>query len=208
MDEKIRRSLLLFSLIFVAYFSLIVYLVFFAPGLKFIVIDGKLYLKNESSHMIKNITVETDSGFVVDCIVELLPSQLTRIVLPSERRVGFVIAKAPFHREAKYYLTLEAPTEIITLDFEQENAFAGMPFNVYLNICNRTSEDVFATVSERHDKTFIKGNDKTILVNIKSNGCRKVAFDFFPIKRGNTEVSFVVHGEFFRKEISKNIEIN
>lgn len=207
MDEKVKRITAIFSFIFVAYISLATYLVFFAPGLKFEIIEEKLYLKNESSHVIKQITVETDSGVIIDCIPELEPSQKTRIILPSDKKIGFVTARAPFHKEARQYAFAESPEDLLSIEFEQEKAKSGSTFKVYLNICNKTSEEIFAGVSEMHDATFIKEENKTILMGIKAGSCRKTAFEYMPIRSGNTEIIFIISGEFFRKEISKKIEI-
>ncbi|MCX8189700.1 MAG: hypothetical protein N3F05_00525 [Candidatus Diapherotrites archaeon] len=207
MDEKVKRLLAVFSFVFVAYSSLAIYLIFFAPGLKFEIINEKLYLKNESSHVIKNITVETDSGLIIDCIPVLAPYQKTRIYVPSDRKIGFVIAKAPFHKEAKQYAFAESPEAMLSIEVDQENAKVGSKFKIYLNICNKTSEDIFITVSETHDATFIKEENKTILFDVKAGGCRKTAFEYLPIKSGNTEIIFIVTGEFFKKEIAKKIGI-
>ncbi|MEM4598465.1 MAG: hypothetical protein QW400_02140 [Candidatus Diapherotrites archaeon] len=207
MDEKVKRLIAVFSFIFVAYFSLAAYLVFFAPGLKFEIIDEKLYLKNESSHIIRQITVETDSGVIIDCIPELAPSQKARIILPSDKKIGFVTARAPFHKETRQYAFAESPEDLLSIEFEQEKAKLGSTFKVYLTICNKTTEEMFVNVSETHDATFIKEENKTILLGIKAGSCRKTAFEYRPIRGGNTEVIFIISGEFFRKEISKKIEI-
>lgn len=208
MQDRTKRALIIFSIIFIAYFSLLAYAVLFAPALDFKIIGDKLYLKNESSHIIKNIVVTAQDNSVLDCIPELRPSELVRIVLPVEKKITFVIARAPFHREAKRDIVIgESASEAISLEAKQENAVLGRAFKVSLELCNKTKEDFFVNISESHDRSFLKEESKTIIMGIKAQSCKTAVFEYTPVSRGTTTLRFIVYGELFKKEISKNIEI-
>jgi|GEM_PF-2745480 len=207
MQERTKRALIIFSFIFAGYFSLLIYLVLFAPALDFKIIDGKLYLKNESSHVITNIIVTAQDNSILDCIPALKPSELTRIILPVEKKVSFVSAKAPFHREAKKYIALESSIEGLSIDLKHGNAVFGKSFDVSLELCNNTKEDFFVNIAESHDRSFLKEESKTIIMGIKAQSCKTAVFNYTPIAKGITTVNFIIYGELFKKEVSKNIEI-
>ena len=208
MQERKKRALIIFSFIFIAYLSLIAYLIFFAPGLKFEIIEDKLYLKNESSHVINNIVVSAQDGSVIDCIDELKPAELVRIVLPVDRKINMVIARAPFHREAKREIVLEErKSTVLSAKVTHEKAVLGERFRVFLELCNRSNEDFFVKVEESHEQSFLKEENKIVKIGVKAQECKSVPYEFTPVKRGMATLNFSITGELFREKITESIEI-
>jgi hypothetical protein len=208
MQERKKRALILFSFIFIAYLSLAAYLIFLAPGLKFEIIEDKLYLKNESSHVINNIVVSAQDGSIIDCIDELKPAELVRIVLPVDKKIGMVTAKAPFHREAKKELVLEErKSTVLSIEVTHEKAVLGERFKVFLELCNRSNEDFFVKVEESHEQSFLKEENKIVKIGVKAQECKSVPYEFTPVKKGTVILNFNISGELFREKISESIEI-
>ncbi|MCD6478923.1 MAG: hypothetical protein J7L44_03495 [Candidatus Diapherotrites archaeon] len=208
MQERKKRALIIFSFIFIAYLSLIAYLVFFAPGLKFEIIEDKLYLKNESSHVINNIVVSAQDGSIIDCIDELKPAELVRIVLPVDRKINMVIARAPFHREAKREIVLEErKSTMLSVKVTHEKAVLGERFRVFLELCNKSNEDFFVKVEESHEQSFLKEENKIVKIGVKAQECKSVPYEFTPVKRGMATLNFSITGELFREKITESIEI-
>jgi len=208
MQERKKRALLLFSLIFAFFFVLVAYLLLMSPGLKFEIIEKKLYLKNESSHVIHDVQVRTEDGTIIDCIDALKPGELVRIILPPEKKSALVVASAPFHREIKQEVSFEnKEMSPLKLSTSHEDATINGKFKVFLEVCNNSSEDSYIKVAESHERSFLKEENKTIIVNVKAGACKKIPFEFTALQRGTTFVTFNISGELFKESISEEIVI-
>lgn len=208
MQERKKRALLLFSLVFIFFFVLVAYLLLMTPGLKFEIIEKKLYLKNESSHAIYDVQVKTESGEVIDCIDALKPGELVRIILPPEKKGALVVASAPFHREATQKVVFESETlSPLNIKVSHEKAFVGEKFRVFLEMCNESSEDSYIKVAERHERSFLKEENKTIIVNVKAGACKKIPFEFTAVQKGATSITFDISGELFKESLKEDIMV-
>ncbi len=207
MQERKKRALAGFFFIFAFFSILLAYLLFASPGLKFEYIEGKLYLKNESSHVIEDIQIMSDDGSIIDCIPILRPNELERIILPEEKRNSVIIASAPFHREAKIRISQNIAEAALQLKARHEKAIVGKKFKVFLEICNRTKEKLLLQVREEHEKSFLKEEPKTIVVSVKEDSCKELSYEFTALREGSTSIVFSVSSGFLEVSIREDLKI-
>ncbi len=191
MHSRKKKAIAFFSVVFIAYASLAVYYYFYAPALEFFMKDGKLYLMNKSTHEIRDVRVISSEGKML-AYIELLQGLESKLIeLPTDRKLAFVIAKAPLHREAKIEFIYAAP-EGKTFDFSlsPRTAKVGKETEFVATICNKSPHASRIILEESHKSDEFEGKTKIFAGELASNECKKIKYTLTPLKKGELAMQF------------------
>jgi len=97
MIKRKQRALVGFFLIYLTFAAMLVLLLAYTPGLSFEEEEGKVYVKNDSFHIVKNIKVELSDGTPIDCIGQLMPGSQRDLNISEAKRPSRITALASFH---------------------------------------------------------------------------------------------------------------
>lgn len=208
--RKRRRSLIFFAIIYLFFGAAFIFLFFFTPGLKFVQEekDGKMqvFIYNESSHIIHDITVETSNGEVIVSGKKLKPLEKKQVDLGNRLGSMDLIAKAPYHPSAKINFVGVNPIKLNYKVTAPSKAFVGTNFLLDIIICNDGDPVTDLSVEETHDDFFLEENSAQ-KVSIAKGECKKVEFGFTPVKAGTTKIFFNVKAPSYSKELEREVTI-
>ncbi len=219
MFEKVlkqRRALVFFAVIYLIFGSAFFYLLFMTPGLEFIQeeTEGKMrvFLFNNSSHVINSIEVETDFGEKIASVEQLAPQE--KALLQLEGRSGAVklVARAPFHAAASRVFSFVegGETEEVKLSYKvtaPSIVFVDLNFVTRIEVCNEGGELSEVSLEERHGKTFFKEESRVETISLVGGECKEISFTLTPAKTGRTKIYFNVKALSYSREIEKEITI-
>ncbi len=210
MIKRKKRSLAGFFLIYLTFVFMLVSLVVFTPGMKFIEEEGQVKLKNNSVHIIKNVRVELADGTPVDCIPQIMPGSVIDLNVPENKRPTKIIATAPFHATVeKTLLPLgESGFRLVWSVKYDTPVQAGKEFELKLKLCAQNAGLSNLLIKESHGENLFKEkNENRVIPLLKKGECREISFTLTPILAGKTIVKFELEAENFAKKIEKEIKI-
>lgn len=209
MIKRKQRALVFFFIIYLTFTVMLVSLVVFTPGLEFEEEEGKVYLKNNSVHVVKNIKVELADGTPIDCVPQLMPGSLRKLYVPEKRRPTKIIAFAPFHPKIeKTLLPLGKKGFRLTYNINYDTPVrVTKEFVLKLELCAENADLNALLIKEWHDKSFFKEESQNRVIGLSQGKCRVQEFWFTPKRAGTTKISFSLEAENYMKIIEEEIRV-
>lgn len=209
MIKRKQRSLVIFFLIYLTFTALIVLLVVFTPGLEFKEENGKVYLKNQSVHIVTNVKVELADGTPINCIQKLKPHSIERLYVPKKRRPTKIIALAPFHQKVEKTL-LPLGEKGFRLEHSIEYTkpvLLSQEFELKLKLCAENADLGTILIKAQHKESFFKEERQNRIITLQKGECRTQTYWFTPLKKGSTIISFKIEGENYGSTIEETIRV-
>ncbi|MFH1234369.1 MAG: hypothetical protein V1493_02045 [Candidatus Diapherotrites archaeon] len=208
MLKRRQRALVGFFLIYLTFVGMLVALLLFTPGFEFREEEGRVFLKNNSVHVVKNIKVELSDKTPIDCIAQLGPGSSKELYVPDTKRPAKIIAFAPFHSTVEKTLL---PTGTENIELSPKITYAkpvikGREFSLSLELCSQ-NVDVKISIAESHEQRFFKEESKQRVIDLGLGKCRTLEFQLTPLQAGSTKVQFSLEAENFAKTITEEIKV-
>jgi len=210
MIKRKQHALVGFFLIYLTFVFMLVSLVVFTPGMKFMEKEGQVKLKNNSVHIIKNVRVELADGTPIDCIPQIMPGSVIDLNVPENKRPTKIIATAPFHaRVERTLLPLGKSGFRLNWSINYDTPVKiGKEFELKLRLCAKNAGLNQLLIKEIHGENLFKEkNENRVIPRLKKGDCKKTSFWLTPIATGKTTVKFELEAENFAKKIEKEIKI-
>ena len=170
--------------------------------------NGQLFLvvKNDSSHAIENISVQTEKQGTQTTIAHIQRLEARQAQFISiqpaygySNRFEFV-AQAPFHASQKKVIEThtgeaqpQASVELKLSIPETINAFNAFDLNAQL--CNPTPELILMQFKETHAPSFFAENDFTATLALNAQECTTQTIHLTPLQTGATQILFNINVE-------------
>ncbi|MCX6802440.1 MAG: hypothetical protein NT067_05020 [Candidatus Diapherotrites archaeon] len=209
MLKRRQRAIVGFFLIYLTFVGMLVALLLFTPGLELREEQGKVFVKNNSVHVVKDIKVELSDNTPIDCIAQLGPGSSKELYVPDTKRPAKIIAFAPFHATVEKTL-LPLGTESLELSHKITYATPvakGKEFTIKLELCSENA-DISISITESHEQRFFKEKSQTRLMVVGKGKCRAAEFQLTPQETGTASVSFALEAENYSKTIIEEIKVN
>jgi hypothetical protein len=208
MLKRKQRAIVGFFLIYLTFVGMLVALLLFTPGFEFTEEQGRVFLKNNSMHVVKNIKVELSDKTPVDCIAQLGPGSSKELYVPDTKRPAKIIAFAPFHSTVEKTLLpagTESPEFLPKITYPAP-AVKGREFSLSLELCSANA-DISVSVTESHEQRFFKEKSQTRLMVVGKGKCRATEFLLTPQETGTAKVNFTLEAENYSKTITEEIKV-
>tara|TARA_Y100000310_G_scaffold327497_2_gene393976 strand:- start:9287 stop:9964 length:678 start_codon:yes stop_codon:yes gene_type:complete len=223
MFEKLkeqRRTIAFFAAIYLVFGIAFFYLMFMTPGLDFSQDETeegvKIFVFNNSGHIIRGIEIETSLGEHVALVDGLAPREKQLLVLPELTGVVTLVARAPYHATAtKSFSSVGGGstgigTKDIKLDYKvtaPSLVFIDFNFVAEIELCNKGDALDEIVVAEEHGTTYFKENKLTKTIALDIGICETLPFTLTPSRAGKTKIYFNVNALSYSKQIEKEISI-
>jgi hypothetical protein len=210
MLKRKQRAIVGFFLIYLTFVGMLVALLLFTPGFEFTEEQGRVFLKNNSMHVVKNIKVELSDKTPVDCIAQLGPGSSKELYVPDTKRPAKIIAFAPFHSTVEKTLLpagTESPELLPKITYPAP-AVKGREFSLSLELCSANA-DIRVSVTESHEQRFFKEKSQRTVggMTIDAGKCWTTEFLLTPQETGTAKVNFTLEAENYSKTITEEIKV-
>ncbi|MEM0360143.1 MAG: hypothetical protein QXK06_02280 [Candidatus Diapherotrites archaeon] len=208
MLKRRLRAIIGFFLIYVAFVGMAIALFLYTPGLSFQEENEKLFLKNNSVHIVQNIKVELADGTPIDCISQLAPGSMKELYVAESKKPARILAFAPFHATVeKTLLAAGKKAEGISHKTSHEMpVIAGKQFSLNLEICSK-AKAIEVSIAESHEQRFFKEKSQSRSMRIGKGECINSEFLLTPQERGTAKVKFVLEAENYNETIIEEIQV-
>lgn len=199
MLEKKKRVLIFFAVVYVVFIAIFMQLLFFNGGLTLdreVTDSGeKLFLGNESSHIIKNIDLLDEKGNKIGFVEELKPKEKTAVDVP--KGITKITASAAWHVPVSTaILKIEAGVPLNLSANYPKKVKTGNEFKVYLEICSdeMNTGEIETIIDQKSLTTIEKDIDDDMqydrLINLNNEKCITEDFEFKAIAKGTAQIIF------------------
>lgn len=209
MIKRKQRALVGFFLVYVTFAALFVALLAYTPGLSFEEDAGKVYIRNDSFHIVKNVKVELSDGTPVDCIAQLMPGSKRDLNISEAKRPSRITAEAPFHPLAEKTL-FPLGKKGFTLAREvlyDAPAQAGKQFELKLKLCAENADLGKVFIRETHDESFFKEEMINRVIILPMGKCSEESYWLTPLQAGKTKIVFTLEAEGYATAIEEEIRV-
>jgi uncharacterized membrane protein len=209
-----KKIISFFIVMYIVFGAMLFYLIQMTPGLEFSQEQtgetAKVFVKNNSVHLIYNISVYGDDKKEVISVEKLAPQEKKEIPLGEGIEKIKLFASAPYHATVSQEFSIHTQKGI-NVAYKTSYpgvVFTGYSFTLKLNLCNNDKENINnISIEESHDSEFIKEENSAKEVSLEAGECMDVSYDFTPLKVGKTTANFNISAADYNEKFSREINI-
>ena len=208
-----KQNALFFLVVLAIFGAILVFLVFFTPGLSVSVYGSGnekfVVVANTSGHSIRDVSVAASDGKLLKKIGALEPGQKQEMPLEGFMGTVTIVASAPFHATASTDVFFETPAVNISYKIQQQSLFfVGGKAKIVIEVCRQGALPKTVSVSESFDEAAVEASQRKQVLDFNAGGCVSTDFLFTPKKPGAFEIFFNLNAENVSESFKRTINVN
>ncbi len=205
-------------LMMMAFFgAILAYLFFFNTGLEIIqnpaLGESGFYLKNSSSHIIRDATVKAVDGEKKTLLIrvpKLMPGESAKIELPEQAQSSVtLLAEAPHHLSVSRVVSIQREREV-KLSHEiivPEKVPVGVAFALKLKLCNQGPDIEGVEIEQVFPQGFFEAEEEKRVESLRHGECRSLNYTLTALKKGTATILFKVKALNYYDKFEAKIEV-